>query len=105
MKTPEIREFNEQDWMLLAGAEPFADGHAPLIVDNFPYIDMIMAADRSGIMILVDDKEYCRPTSDPDLVTYEVMKEIFESVVDCMFMASEFDLDEYIAGFGFIEAL
>lgn len=105
MKTPEIREFNEQDWMLLAGAEPFADGHNPLIIDNFPYVDMIMTADGSGIMVLVDGKEYHLPATNPQLATYDAMSEVFEAVVGCMFMASEFDLDCYISGFGFRDVM
>ena len=99
--TPEIRKFNKTDWMLLSGAEPFSDGHNPLIVDNFPNLDMTMAADKNGITLLVDDSEYLLPTSNPDLVTYTIMEEIFEAVVDCMFMASESDLERYISGFGF----
>ena len=101
MTTPEIREFNTTDWMLLAGAEPFVDGHDPLIVDNFPYLDMTMIADKNGITLLVDDSEYFLPASNPDLVTYSIMEEIFEAMVDCMFMASESDIEGYISGFGF----
>ena len=101
MKTPEIREFNTQDWMLLAGAEPFADGHDPLVIDNFPYVDMIMTADKSGLTIITEDEEYHLPSSNTDLATYDVMKSVLEAVVDCMFMTSEFDLEYYIAGFGF----
>lgn len=101
MKTPEIREFNEQDWMLLAGAEPFADGHNPLIIDNFPYVDMIMTADGSGIMILVDGKEYHLPATNPQLATYDAMSEVFEAIVGCMFIVDEVELDCYISGFGF----
>ena len=101
MTTPEIREFNTTDWMLLAGAEPFVDGHDPLIVDNFPNLDMTMAADKNGITLLVDDREYFLLASNPDLVTYDVMEEIFEAVVDCMFMASESDIEGYTSGFGF----
>ena len=101
MTTPEIREFNTTDWMLLAGAEPFVDGHDPLIVDNFPYLDMTMVADKNGITLLVNDSEYFLPVSNPVLVTYDVMEEIFEAVVDCMFMASESDIEGYISGFGF----
>lgn len=99
--TPEIRKFNKMDWMLLSGAESFSDGHSPLIVDNFPNLDMTMAADKNGIMLLVDDSEYFLLASNPDLVTYAVMEEIFEAVVDCMFMASESDLERYLSGFGF----
>ena len=99
--TPEIRKFNKTDWMLLAGAESFSDGHSPLIVGNFPNLDMLMVADKNGITLLVDDREYFLPTSNPDLVTYTIMEEIFEAVVDCMFMASESDLERYISGFGF----
>ena len=99
--TPEIRKFDKTDWMLLAGAEPFSDGHSPLIVDNFPNLDMTMAADKNGITLLVDDREYFLLASNPDLVTYTIMEEIFEAVVDCMFMASESDLERYISGFGF----
>lgn len=98
---PEIRKFDKTDWMLLSGAEPFSDGHSPLIVDNFPNLDMTMAADKNGITLLVDDREYFLPASNPDLVTYTVMEGIFETVVDCMFMASESDLERYISGFGF----
>ena len=101
MKTPEIREFNERDWVLLAGAEPFADGHNPLIVDNFPYVDMIMTADGSGIMVLVDGKEYHLPATNPQLATSDAMREAFEAIVDCVFMTSEYDLDCYISVFGF----
>lgn len=101
MTTPEIREFNTTDWMLLAGAEPFVDGHDPLIVDNFPYLDMTMVADKNGITLLVNDSEYFLPVSNPVLVTYDVMEEIFEAVVDCMFMASESDIEGYTSGFGF----
>ena len=101
MTTPEIREFNTTDWMLLAGAEPFVDGHDPLLVDNFPYLDMTMVADKNGITLLVNDSEYFLPVSNPVLVTYDVMEEIFEAVVDCMFMASESDIEGYISGFGF----
>ena len=101
MTTPEIREFNTTDWMLLAGAEPFVDGHDPLIVDNFPYLDMTMVADKNGITLLVNDSEYFLPASNPVLVTYIIMEEIFEAVVDCMFMASESDLERYLSGFGF----
>ena len=101
MTTPEIREFNTTDWMLLAGAEPFVDGHDPLIVDNFPNLDMTMAVDKNGIMLFVDDREYFMHASNPDLVTYAIMEEIFEAVVDCMFMASESELERYISGFGF----
>ena len=101
MTTPEIREFNTTDWMLLAGAEPFVDGHDPLIVDNFPYLDMTMIADKNGITIFVKDNEYFLPASNPVLVTYDAMEEIFEAVVDCMFMASESDIEGYISGFGF----
>ena len=99
--TPEIRKFNKTDWMLLSGAESFSDGHSPLIVDNFPNLDMTMAADKNGITILVDYREYFLPASNPDLVTYTIMEEIFEAVVDCMFMASESDLERYVSGFGF----
>lgn len=101
MATPEIREFNTTDWVLLAGAEPFVDGHDPLIVDNFPYLDMTMIADKNGITLLVDDSEYFLSVSNPVLVTYDVMEEIFEAVVDCMFMASESDIEGYTSGFGF----
>lgn len=101
MVTPKIREFNRMDWVLFAGAEPFADGHDPLVVENFPYVDMIMTADKNGITLFVDESEYFLPASNPDLVTYTIMEEIFESVVDCMFMASESDLERYISGFGF----
>ena len=101
MTTPEIREFNTTDWMLLAGAEPFADGHDPLIVDNFPYLDMTMVADKNGITLIVEDSEYFLPVSNPVLVTYDVMEEVFEAVIDCMFMASESDIEGYISGFGF----
>ena len=99
--TPEIRKFDKTDWVVLAGAESFSDGHSPLIVDNFPNLDMIMAADKNGITLLVDDREYFLPASNPDLVTYSIMEEIFEAVVDCMFMASESDIEGYISGFGF----
>ena len=99
--TPEIRKFDKTDWMLLSGAEPFSDGHSPLIADNFPNLDMTMAADKNGIMLLVDDKEYFLPASNPDLVTYTIMEEIFEAVVDCMFMTYESDLERYLSGFGF----
>ena len=99
--TPEIRKFDKTDWMLLAGAESFSDGHNPLIVDNFPNLDMTMVADKNGITLLVDDREYFLPASNPDLVTYTIMEEIFEAVVDCMFMASESELERYISGFGF----
>ena len=99
--TPDIRKFNKTDWMLLSGAEPFSDGHSPLIVDNFPNLDMTMAADKNGVTLLVDDREYFLLASNPDLVTYTIMEEIFEAVVDCMFMASEFELERYVSGFGF----
>lgn len=101
MKTPEIREFNTTDWVLLAGAEPFVGGHAPLVVDNFPYLDMTMAADRSGISVFIEDKSYCLAATNPDLSTYELMSEVFEAIVDAMFLANETELECYLSGFGF----
>lgn len=103
MKTPEIREFNTQDWMLLAGAEPFVGGHNPLVIDNFPYLDMTMAADRSGISVFIDDKSYCLTVTNPDLSTYELMSGVFEAIVDTMFLANETELECYLSGFGFKE--
>lgn len=103
MKTPKIREFNTTDWMLLAGAESFVGGHNPLVVDNFPYLDMTMAADRSGISVFIDDKSYFLAATNPDLSTYELMSEVFEAIVDAMFMADEIELEYYLSGFGFKE--
>lgn len=101
MVTPEIREFNTTDWILLAGSEPFIGGHDPLVVDNFPYLDMTMAADKSGISVFIEDKSYFLEATNPDLSTYGFMSEVFEAIVDAMFLACEIDLECYLSGFGF----
>lgn len=64
MKTPEIREFNTTDWILLAGAEPF-EGYdwdsdddkikEPLVCDGFEYTSSILVADGYGIQLISDD--------------------------------------------------
>lgn len=60
MKAPKIREFNRNDWYMLAGAEKFyeCDGAShetmrePLIADGFENIqDMYIVADRNGVQI------------------------------------------------------
>lgn len=58
MRVPQVREFNEQDWCLLGGAEKFHDGRGPFIADDFEYGDMIAIADLNGLQILINGEEY-----------------------------------------------
>lgn len=102
MVNAEIREFNETDWRLLGGAEKFSDGHEPFVVDNFPYVDMIMAADKNGIQVIKDQEEFILPTADPIKAdNYHLMESVFECVVDSFFMLEDWEVDEFLCGFGF----
>lgn len=50
-----IREFNDVDWMGLAGAETFADGKQPLIEDGIH--EMLLTADAAGIFIYPNNED------------------------------------------------
>ena len=103
MRVPSIRQFTEQDWNLLGGAEKFTDGCEPFVADDFEYSEVIAIADRNGLQILVDGDEYRLSIIKENLNSWEsgLAEEFFRIFIGSIAGLTDDETILYCRGIGF----